>query len=71
MKELWVKKTVYRRYLIEDDEIEEVKAILTDDSTYCIDVIRDHYDKNEQVEYDDEDVVLPIEYSISALANEA
>lgn len=65
MKEVWIKKTVYRRYLVLDSEIDEVKNILEYGSGNISELIEDVYDKNKDVEYDDERVVLPIEYSIS------
>ena len=65
MKEVWIKKTVYRRYLVLDSEIDEVKNILEYGSGNISELIEDVYDKNKDVEYDGERAVLPIEYSIS------
>jgi len=64
MKALWVKKTIYRRYLIEDNELEEVKSILSENNANCIDIIYDFYDKNNEIEYDEEETIFPIDYSI-------
>jgi len=68
MKELWIKKTVWRRYLIPADSIKEVKKIITyvketEDNT-GIEIIEDYYDENEKVEYDNEKTIIPIEFEI-------
>ncbi len=65
MKEVWIKKTIYRRYLVEDDELEEVKLILEYNSERADELIGDIYDKNSEMEYDEEKLIIPIEYSIS------
>lgn len=70
MKELWVKKTVYRRYLIEDDEIEIVESILKNELLRAEELIEEIYDKNPDIEYDQEKLFVETDYSISALANE-
>jgi len=67
MKELWIKKTVYKRLLIEDSEIDEVKAILRTNSKECVDIITDTYDKNKDQEYDCEETILPISYIINEI----
>ncbi len=67
MKELWIKKTIYRRYLVEDNEVEEVKEILKDNNEHSIETIGDIYDKNKQMEYDGEEIILPIEYTITSV----
>lgn len=64
MKELWIKKTVYKRLLIEDDELAEVIVQLKENTKECIDIITDIYDVNKEQEYDNEETVLPIDYSI-------
>ena len=69
MNEVWIKKTIYRRYLVDDSEIENVKTILECDSTRADELIADCYDTNENIEYDEEEVILPLEYSICALGN--
>lgn len=71
MQELWVKKTIYRRYLIEDSEIEEALEILNNEPERAEELIGDHYDTNDEVEYDEESIVLPVIYSHSAVANES
>ena len=71
MKELWVKKTVYRRYLIEDNEIEIAESILKNEPLRAEELIGDIYDKNPDVEYDQEQLYIETDYSISALANES
>tara|TARA_R110001632_G_scaffold131758_2_gene245974 strand:- start:399 stop:614 length:216 start_codon:yes stop_codon:yes gene_type:complete len=71
MKELWVKKTVYRRYLIEDDEIEIAESILKNEPLRAEELIGDIYDKNPDVEYDQEQLYIETDYSISAVENES
>lgn len=71
MKELWVKKTIYRRYLIEDDEIEEAENILKNEPKRAEDLIEDIYDKNPHVEYDEEQLYIEIDYSIGAVAEDS
>jgi hypothetical protein len=70
MQEVWIKKTIYRRYLVTNKELKEVKAILEHDPERADELIGDIYDKNKHIEYDEEKLILPIEYSISAVANE-
>ena len=60
MKELWVKKTVYRRYLIEDDEIEIAESILKNEPLRAEELIGDIYDKNPDVEYDQEQLYIKL-----------
>jgi hypothetical protein len=71
MKELWVKKTVYRRYLIEDNEIEIAESILKNEPFRAEELIGDIYDKNPDVEYDQEQLYIETDYSISAVENES
>ena len=70
MKELWIKKTIYRRYLIEDSETDSVKLWLKDGQETTqgiIDIVENVFDKNECVEYDEEKTIEPIEYDICDL----
>lgn len=60
MKALWIKKTVYRRYLIEENDIDEVKALLQ--TVEHIDLIEDVYDKSKNIEYDEETIIVPYDY---------
>lgn len=62
MKELWVKKTIWRRYLIEDDEIEEAKDTIIFNQNSC--EAEELYDKNKEIEYDDEQIFLPLEIDV-------
>lgn len=70
MKELWVKKTVYRRYLIEDSDVEEAKILLENFEAYkeeslefdSVEEIENSLDRNEEVEYDDEKTFSPLTY---------
>ena len=71
MKEFWVKKTVYRRYLIEDDEIEIVESILKTEPLRAEELIGDIYDKNPNVEYDQEQLYIETDYSIIAVENKS
>ena len=64
MKELWVKKTIMRRYLIEDDMAEEVSDIIYGCAERAEELIGDFYDKNETIEYDNEEAVMPIQFQI-------
>jgi hypothetical protein len=74
MNEVWIKKTIFRRYLVEDSELEEVKSIIESNIPEVIDrideLIGDIYDKNDEIEYDEEKLFMPLEFSIRALANE-
>ena len=70
MQEVWIKKTIYRRYLVTNKDLKEVKAILEHDPERADELIRDIYDRNKNIEYDEEKLILPIDYSISAVANE-
>ena len=64
MKELWVKKTIMRRYLIEDDMADEVSDIIWGNPERAEELIGDCYDKNETIEYDNEEAVMPIMFQI-------
>ena len=59
MKELWVKKTVWQRHLIKNNEIEEVKLILANNTQQSYDIIVDCYDKGNQNEFDNDELFLP------------
>jgi hypothetical protein len=64
MNELWIKKTIYRRYLITNAELEEVIATIEHEADRAEELIQDIYDKNKEIEYDNEEIIIPIEYSI-------
>ena len=64
MNELWVKKTIWRRYLINDEDIEPAELTLKYDINGD-ELVADCFDVNEKVEYDDERVVKPVEYQIT------
>jgi hypothetical protein len=64
MKEVWIRKTIWRRYLVKDEDVDEVKAILEGGDDVASDLIEDHYDVNKDVEYDNEKLIMPIEFSI-------
>ena len=66
MHELWVKKTIYRRYLIEDENIQEAKDILNGDENGD-EIVADYLDVNEGIEYDQEKVILPISFTTRAI----
>ena len=70
MTELWIKQTVYKRLLIEDSELKDVKNILSQNTSEAFDFIVDAFDKNDSEEYDNNEVVLPFNYSTCVLANE-
>ena len=52
MKELWIKKTAWQRYLINDEDIETVKAIIKNLNQEKLDLIIDYYDVNTKEEFD-------------------
>jgi len=62
-KELWVKKTIWRRYLIEDDNVTAVTEILKSDDNGD-EIVGDCYDFNEKVEYDNEQAITPVQFEI-------
>lgn len=64
MKELWVKKTIWRRYLIDDENVRDTKAILNNKQMATMEIVENWYDKNKKVEYDNENTILPVEYEI-------
>ena len=66
MKEVWVKKTVWRRYLVEDENVEAVSQILEGDDRGD-EIVADCYDTNDDREYDQEEVVTPVQYKIKAI----
>lgn len=53
MKELWIKKTAWQRHLINDKDVETVKAIVKNLNQENLDLIIDHYDVNIKEEFDD------------------
>ena len=61
MKEIWVKKTIQRRYLIADHDYDDVLNIVRNNADECIDEIEDLFDKSKEKEYDLESPVLPLE----------
>ena len=65
MKELWIKKTVFKRLLIEDDDIEIVEVMLRENTKECVDLIDDIFNKNFSEEYDNEETITPIKYSVN------
>lgn len=64
MKELWIKKTIWRRYLIKDVDVAIVKAHLKDSRGANVEEIENTYDRNKKIEYDDEETILPVQYDI-------
>jgi len=64
MKEVWIRKTIWRRYLVKDEDANEVKAIVEGGDNVASDLIGDHYDVNENMEYDNEKLIMPIEFVI-------
>lgn len=63
MKEVWVKKTVWRRYLIESDNEKAVSTILSTDDRGD-ELVQELYDTSPSCEYDQEVPVKPIEFEI-------
>ena len=67
MNEVWVKKTVWRRYLIDDHDLRGVELTLLHDDNGD-EIVANAYDLNEQCEYDIEEVVMPVQFKITNLA---
>jgi hypothetical protein len=65
MKELWIKKTVFKCLLIDDDDIEIVEMMLRENTKECVDSIDNIFNKNFSEEYDNEETITPIEYSVN------
>ena len=63
MREVWIKKTVYRRYLISEDDVREVKDLLDGQEPNTEEIIGDVYDKTDGLipEYDQEEMIFPID----------
>ena len=70
MKELWVKKTIWRRYLIEDENIYNATETLRGDDNGDV-IVADCWDKNEKVEYDNEEIILPVQFNVAELVYKA
>ena len=70
MKELWVKKTIWRRYLIEDENIYNATETLRGDDNGDV-IVADCWDKNEKVEYDNEEIILPVQFNVEELVYKA
>jgi hypothetical protein len=66
VKEVWVKKTIWRRYLVGDENIKAVKQILQSNKNGD-ELVADCYDTNKSVEYDNEIAILPIEFEVKGL----
>jgi len=54
MKEMWVRIECWKRHLVEESEIEEIKMIMENDDQKSYDEVVDCYDKNPDQEYDNE-----------------
>jgi hypothetical protein len=66
MNELWVKKTIWRRYLIDDYDLEAAEQTLKHNDNGD-EIVADCYDLNEKCEYDLEEVITPIEFKLTNL----
>ena len=66
MRALWVKKTIYRRYLIPDDDIDTAIDMLKHDGNGD-DFIANFLDKNNDIEYDNEKIFIPIDFEIKEI----
>ena len=62
MKELWIKKTIWRRYVIESGDTPIVQDMVEGDVD--IEVIEEVFNINKDVEYDNEELAEPFEYEI-------
>ena len=67
MKEVWVKKTVWRRYLVEDENIEAVTVILSTDNDRGDELVADLYDTNVECDYDQEEPIKPLSFEIKEI----
>jgi len=67
VKELWVKKTIWRRYLIEDSDVIAAAEILNGEPERSDEIIIDLYNANESIEYDNEQVVIPVKFEIKEI----
>jgi hypothetical protein len=63
MKEVWVKKTIWRRYLVDEYDIDNAEQTLMHDDNGDK-ILADCYDLNEKLEYDLEEVINPVEFEI-------
>ena len=68
MKELWVKKTVYRRYLISDKDIAEAVQELLDGS-FNDKYVAGWLDKSNGIEYYNEKTFIPVEFEVKEVKN--
>ena len=66
MKEVWVKKTVWRRYLVEEGNIKAVSYILCNDDRGD-ELVQDLYDANDVCEYDQEEIIKPVQFEIKQI----
>lgn len=65
MQELWIKQTIYRRLLIEEKNIDIVKELMLTNDEDAIDYIINNFDKNKKLEYDNDNTIIPFNYSIN------
>ncbi len=68
MKEVWIKKTVLRRYIVKDEHVDSVNLLLDSgrDQQAC-DFVENDFDVNEDIEYDNENVSLPFWYEVKEI----
>lgn len=67
MKEVWLKKTIWRRYLIEDENEYLINDLLKADPNRGEKILSDVYDNNKNIEYDDEKIFIPAEFEIKKI----
>ncbi len=67
-KEVWVKKTIWRRYMVDDNNVNDVTEILKHGGE-C-DVIEDFYDFNPSIEYDNEQIIMPPQFEVKQITGE-
>lgn len=67
MKEVWVKKTIWRRHLINEDDEGLVRISLSNNDKISYETFCDYDDMNMITEYDNEEVILPIEFEIKGV----
>jgi len=63
MKEIWVKKTIYRCYLVDDELVDHAKSLLMYEPEGC-ELLGDLLDMNVSIDYDNEEVFKPIQFEV-------
>jgi hypothetical protein len=67
MNEVWVKMTVWRRYLVMDEDIEAATTILKTDADQGNNIVAEIFDTNLCLEYDEEKPVKPVNFKVQKI----